>query len=778
MAEQFIDNNYEIVNFEEFADVYIINTCTVTNMSDRKSRQIIRRAKQINPNSILVATGCYAQTAKEELEKITDIDLIVGNTEKKDIVKIVEEYRDNKNRERVKMSDINKQKEFVDFGSVTYTEKTRAVIKVQDGCNNFCSYCIIPYAKGRVRSRKLESVVKEITEIAAKGIKEVVITGIHVASYGIDFDNNTRLIDLLEAIQKIDGIKRIRLGSLEPNIITEEFVNRLKKVTKMCDHFHLSLQSGCDETLKRMNRKYTFEKEVNLLRKTFPDVALTTDVIVGFPGETEEEFNETYKYLSKIRFTKLHVFKYSPRKGTVAAKMKNQIDSTVKEKRSHKLIELSNECEIEFLDRYVGKELKVLFEKQDGEYIKGHTTNYLVVKAKETELENQIKDLEEKLKSCAERMQKAREEGNEQAYAEEKSRYNYLTQEINKLKSNQQQRPTAGSGNDFGNSSNSDENNSDNSGDNNSSDDSSDDNESNNENDEENDKDMDEEELNLDENDKDEEKDNEKTEEEKKEERKQKIKKAAIGALGGAIGFGLSFALQPGTAGTVISVGRLVYSTAKKGLKVYTEKHKDDENNKIIKMVGKVKEFTKEQAEKHPKITSAISKVNNFLKKPETQVFLNGMAAGYTIGKISQAVYKMHEASAMEKKVPTNPEVDKTEPEMMKDVPDVDGTPAPNPTPVVTDPTPTFDPTKPVDLSSLGEGYVSSYSSDPVSLITSAGKNAMFDKINVVDGKTWVHFTQGNGAGYAWFPADEVLNALDLSDISELTGEVSGGMHL
>lgn len=396
MAEQFIDNNYEIVNFEEFADVYIINTCTVTNMSDRKSRQIIRRAKQINPNSILVATGCYAQTAKEELEKITDIDLIVGNTEKKDIVKIVEEYRDNKNRERVKMSDINKQKEFVDFGSVTYTEKTRAVIKVQDGCNNFCSYCIIPYAKGRVRSRKLESVVKEITEIATKGIKEVVITGIHVASYGIDFDNNTRLIDLLEAIQKIDGIERIRLGSLEPNIITEEFVNRLKKVTKMCDHFHLSLQSGCDETLKRMNRKYTaeaFEKEVNLLRKTFPDVALTTDVIVGFPGETEEEFNETYKYLSKIRFTKLHVFKYSPRKGTVAAKMKNQIDSTVKEKRSHKLIELSNECEIEFLDRYVGKELKVLFEKQDGEYIKGHTTNYLVVKAKETELENQIKDV-------------------------------------------------------------------------------------------------------------------------------------------------------------------------------------------------------------------------------------------------------------------------------------------------------------------------------------------------------------------------------------------------
>ena len=305
---------------------------------------------------------------------------------------------------------------------------------------------------------------------------------------------------------------------------------------------------------------------------------------------------------------------------------------------------------------------------------------------------------------------------------------------------------------------------------------------SNNGNSEENDKDMDEEELNLDENDKDEENDNEKTEEEKKEERKQKIKKAAIGALGGAIGFGLSFVLQPGTAGTVISVGRLVYSAAKKGLKVYTEKHKDDENNKIIKMVGKVKEFTKEQAEKHPKINSAISKVNNFLKKPETQVFLNGMAAGYTIGKFSQLVYKMHEASAIEKNIPDNTEVEnnsevgKTQPEFMDNVPDVDTQPdISTPDPV---PEPTFDPTKPVDLSSLGEGYVSSYSSDPVSLITNAGKNAMFDKINVVDGKTWVHFTQGNGAGYAWFPADEVLNALDLSDISELTGEVSGGMNL
>ena len=399
MAEQFIDNNYEIVNFEEFADVYIINTCTVTNMSDRKSRQIIRRAKQINPNSILVATGCYAQTAKEELEKITDIDLIVGNTEKKDIVKIVEEYRDNKNRERVKMSDINKQKEFVDFGSVTYTEKTRAVIKVQDGCNQFCSYCIIPYARGRIRSRKPESVIKEITDVAKEGIKEVVITGIHIASYGKDFDIEPeyRLIDLLEEIQKVDGIQRIRLGSLEPTLITEEFVTRLKKLSKICDHFHLSLQSGCDETLKRMNRKYTtdqFKHVVELLKNAYPEVHLTTDVIVGFPGETEEEFNKTYEFLKEIKFYKMHVFKYSPRSGTVAAKMPNQIDGNVKEERSNKLIELSDKNEKEYNQQYIGKEVEVLLEEREGEYLKGHTTNYMVVKMKTNEnLENTIQKI-------------------------------------------------------------------------------------------------------------------------------------------------------------------------------------------------------------------------------------------------------------------------------------------------------------------------------------------------------------------------------------------------
>lgn len=397
MAEQFINKKYEIVDFEENADIYIINTCTVTNMSDRKSRQIIRRVKQKNPTSVLAVTGCYAQVAAKELEKIKDIDLIVGNTEKKDILSIIENYMKGKSAEtnnKINLTDINKQKEFTDFGTTTYTEKVRAVIKVQDGCNNFCSYCIIPYAKGRVRSRKLENIIEEIKEIAKNGIQEVVITGIHVASYGIDFeDKNVRLIDLLEEINKIEGIKRIRLGSLEPNLITDEFVERLKKVNKICHHFHLSLQSGCTGTLKRMNRKYTaedFEMVVNRLRNAFEDVALTTDIIVGFPGETEEEFKITYEYLKKIKFYKMHVFKYSQRKGTRAAVMPNQIDGNIKEKRSHKLIKLSEKNEKEFLKKYVNKEVEVLFEQEDNEFFKGHTNNYLVVKCKGKKLENRL----------------------------------------------------------------------------------------------------------------------------------------------------------------------------------------------------------------------------------------------------------------------------------------------------------------------------------------------------------------------------------------------------
>lgn len=389
MMQKMIEAGYKVVDFETKADIYIINTCTVTNMADKKSRQMLRRVKEINPEAILVAVGCYAQVAKEKLEQIPEIDLILGINEKNDIVKYVEQASKN-----TYVSDVLHQTEFLDFGDVTYTEKTRAVIKVQDGCNQFCSYCIIPYARGRIRSRKPESVIKEITDVAKEGIKEVVITGIHIASYGKDFNTEYRLIDLLEEIQKVDGIQRIRLGSLEPTLITEEFVTRLKKLSKICDHFHLSLQSGCDETLKRMNRKYTtdqFRHVVELLRNAYPEVHLTTDVIVGFPGETEEEFNKTYEFLKEIKFYKMHVFKYSPRSGTVAAKMPNQIDGNIKEERSNKLIELSDENEKGYNQKYIGKEVEVLLEEREGEYLKGHTTNYMVVKMKTNEnLENTI----------------------------------------------------------------------------------------------------------------------------------------------------------------------------------------------------------------------------------------------------------------------------------------------------------------------------------------------------------------------------------------------------
>ena len=325
MIEQFINKGYEIVEFEEKADIYIINTCTVTNMADRKSRQMLRRVKEINKDAILVACGCYAQVAKEELEKIPEIDLIYGTNEKNKIAEYIEEYINSNEKNKEIVTDVMYQNEFLDFGTTLYTEKTRAVIKVQDGCDRFCSYCIIPYARGHVRSRKMESVIEEITEIALRGIKEVVITGIHVASYGKDFKEKIGLIDLLEEINKIDGIERIRLGSIEPTIITEEFLNRLTKLEKICDHFHLSLQSGCDETLKRMNRRYTteeFKESTKLLKNAYQNVALTTDIIVGFPGETDEEFEKTYEFLKDIDFYKMHIFKYSPRKGTKAAVMR------------------------------------------------------------------------------------------------------------------------------------------------------------------------------------------------------------------------------------------------------------------------------------------------------------------------------------------------------------------------------------------------------------------------------------------------------------------------
>lgn len=393
MEQQFIKNNYEIVENTQKADIYVINTCTVTNMAERKSRQMLRRVKEINPSAVLVVCGCYAQVAKNELEQIPKIDIILGINEKNEIVQIVENYMEkmaeqDKKSQEAEIDDVSKQKEFLDFGDVTYTEKNRAVVKVQDGCNMFCSYCIIPYARGRIRSRKIESVVSEIEKIAKEEIKEVVITGIHVASYGKDFDNeNTskkiRLIDLLEAINKIDGIDRIRLSSLEPTIVDEEFATRLSKLDKICDHFHLSLQSGCDETLKRMNRKYTtqiYRDAVATLRKYYPEASFTTDVIVGFPGETDEEFAKTYEFLKEIDFYRLHVFKYSPRRGTVAEKMPNQIDGNKKEERSNKLIELSNSTENKHNQSYIGKTVKVLFEEFEDGFFKGHTTNYMMVK--------------------------------------------------------------------------------------------------------------------------------------------------------------------------------------------------------------------------------------------------------------------------------------------------------------------------------------------------------------------------------------------------------------
>ena len=403
MMQKFREAGYKIADIDEGKSyICIINTCTVTNMSDRKSRHALRKIKEKNPNAIIVATGCYAQVAKEELEQMEEIDIVIGNDEKRDVVKFVEKYIKDKNRV-VDIQDISKQKEFADMGQITYTEKTRAVIKVQDGCNQFCTYCIIPYARGRVRSRKLENVIEEIKGIASEGIKEVVITGIHVASYGKDFDKNDGLIELLEEINKIERIKRIRLGSLEPQIITDSFINRLTKLEKICHHFHLSLQSGCDETLKRMNRKYNteiFREIVERLRKAYKDVILTTDIIVGFTGETEEEFNQTYEFLNEIKFYKMHVFPYSPRRGTVAEKMPNQIDGNIKEERSKKLIELSNRNQEEYNKEYIGKKVEVLFEEKEGEFYKGHTQNYIVVKYKTDEhLENIIKAVEIKKSS-------------------------------------------------------------------------------------------------------------------------------------------------------------------------------------------------------------------------------------------------------------------------------------------------------------------------------------------------------------------------------------------
>lgn len=388
---------YEIVPFTQKADVYVINTCSVTNMADRKSRQMLHKAKKNNPDSIVVAAGCYVQTSEKEVLNDLSVDIVIGNDRKHDLVRLLEEYSLDSVNDTV--DDINDGKHDFEELFIDQTKvHTRAFIKVQDGCNQFCSYCIIPYARGRVRSRRFENVIAEVERLAANGFKEVVLTGIHLSSYGVDFEEATGLLELIQAVNAVKGIERIRLGSLEPKIVTEHFASELSKLDKICPHFHLSLQSGCDATLKRMNRKYTtkeYERGCELLRKYFVHPAITTDVIVGFPGETEEEFEQTKAYLEHIHFYEMHIFKYSKRKGTLAAVMPDQIDEQVKAARSEKLIALGNDMSKEFRKFYIGKNEEVLFEEKavigDKEYFVGYTKEYVKVAKKTDEnLENQI----------------------------------------------------------------------------------------------------------------------------------------------------------------------------------------------------------------------------------------------------------------------------------------------------------------------------------------------------------------------------------------------------
>lgn len=375
---------YEIVPFgEEIADIYIINTCSVTNIADRKSRQMIHKAKKLNPEAVVAAAGCYVESAGDNIDE--DVDIVIGNNEKSHLIEILNEYFEHMDKE--KSVDIGKATGFDELNIDSPLEHTRAYVKIQDGCNRFCSYCIIPYVRGRIRSRKPDDVMAEIKRVAASGCKEVVLTGIHLSSYGLDFkDSTVKLIDVIEAVNRIEGIERIRLGSLEPLIVTEEFVRRLAKCKKICPHFHLSLQSGCDETLKRMNRRYNVDeyyKGVELLREYFPDAAVTTDVIVGFPGETEEEFNITKKYLEKVCFYEMHVFKYSRRKGTAADKMPDQIPENIKSERSTELLELNETLSNGYREKYIGKKVKVLLEEnhiiENKKYIIGFTDTYVRV---------------------------------------------------------------------------------------------------------------------------------------------------------------------------------------------------------------------------------------------------------------------------------------------------------------------------------------------------------------------------------------------------------------
>jgi threonylcarbamoyladenosine tRNA methylthiotransferase MtaB len=386
MIQMFKNAGYEIAGFEDVADVYVINTCTVTGLSARKSRQMIRRAKTKNKKSIVVVTGCYSQIAPEEVEGIRGVDIIIGSKEKSRVLELIDEFI-QKGCKVNAVTDIMHHREYDDLRVDNYESRTRAFIKVQDGCKQFCAYCIIPYARGPVRSRPLDDIIDEIVRLAGNGFREVVLAGIHLASYGKDL-KNTSLMQLVEEVHKVEGIDRIRLGSIEPMTITDEFVEKASKLSKLCPHYHLSLQSGCDETLKRMNRKYTtdfYRKAVAKLRSSIPDVAISTDIITGFPGETAEEFEKTVKFIDEISFAQMHVFKYSPRKGTPAALFKNQVDGEIKEQRSNILIELANRKTLEFNEKHIGKTMPVLFEQeanQGKDFYEGLTPNYIRVLCK------------------------------------------------------------------------------------------------------------------------------------------------------------------------------------------------------------------------------------------------------------------------------------------------------------------------------------------------------------------------------------------------------------
>ncbi|MBQ4515249.1 MAG: tRNA (N(6)-L-threonylcarbamoyladenosine(37)-C(2))-methylthiotransferase MtaB [Clostridia bacterium] len=383
ILEQFSKRGATIVEPTESADVYIINTCTVTSLSDRKSRQMIRRARHLNPAAVIVVMGCYAQTAPEEVSKIAEVDLVIGTDGRLKAAELVEDFLKNREK-RVVVNDISQIHEFEDLSITHYENRTRAIMKVQEGCNRFCSYCIIPYARGRIRSRSIESSVKEAKRLADAGFCEIVLVGIHLASYGKE-SGETDLLDLIKHIAEIDGIDRIRLGSLEPTIFTEEFTQAASQIPKLCHHFHLSLQSGCDMTLERMNRKYTTKEYAEVLdriRKAMPDSAIATDIMVGFAGETEDEFNATCNFVKEIKLSDAHIFKYSIRKGTRAAKMDGQVDPKVKEERSKTLIKITSDTRKEFLEKFINTEADVLFEQYHNNkkgLFEGKTSNYITV---------------------------------------------------------------------------------------------------------------------------------------------------------------------------------------------------------------------------------------------------------------------------------------------------------------------------------------------------------------------------------------------------------------